>query len=39
MLQMFGNDLQLVSRTYARLFANVVTDFILDKHSNFSFFS
>ena len=35
MLQMFGKDFQSVSRTIARLCANVVTDFILDKHLNF----
>jgi hypothetical protein len=35
MLQMFGRDSILVSPTNDRLCTNAVTDFILDKHSNF----
>ncbi len=35
MLQMFGKDSLLVSRTCVGLCIKVVTDFILDKHSNF----
>ena len=35
MLQMFGKELVPVSPTNARLCIVVVTDFILDKHSNF----
>ena len=35
MLQMFGKGFLSVSRTFAWVCANVVTDFILDKHSNF----
>ena len=32
---MFRKDFLSVSRTFNGLCANVVTDFILDKHSNF----
>ena len=35
MLQMFGKDYKPVSPTSVGLCKNVVTDFILDKHSNF----
>jgi|GEM_PF-6957022 len=35
MLQMFGKDFMSVSLTPAWTCATVVTDFILDKHSNF----
>ena len=38
MLQMFEKEPMPVGRTYAGLCTNVVTDFILDKHSNFQFF-
>ena len=38
MLPMFGNNKTLVSPTNARLCKKVVTDFILDYHSNFQLF-
>ena len=38
MLPMFGNNKKSVGPTNARLCKNVVTDFILDYHSNFQLF-
>ena len=38
MLPMYGNNKTLVSPTKARLCKYVVTDFILDYHSNFQLF-